>query len=49
MTDSITRPPTILLIDDDAEVRYSLSRVLTSGGYAVSEAANGEEGVAVIC
>ena len=48
MTDSTTRPPTILLIDDDAEVRYSLSRVLTSGGYAVSEAANGEEGVAVI-
>jgi two-component system nitrogen regulation response regulator GlnG len=48
MTDSTTRLPTILLIDDDAEVRYSLSRVLTSGGYAVSEAANGEEGVAFI-
>ncbi|MBX3749150.1 MAG: sigma-54-dependent Fis family transcriptional regulator [Opitutaceae bacterium] len=48
MPDTSPRPPTILLIDDDAEVRYSLSRVLTSRGYAVAEAASGELGVAAI-
>lgn len=48
MPDPTPRPPTILLIDDDAEVRYSLSRVLTSRGYAVVEAASGELGVAAI-
>ncbi|MBW7894971.1 MAG: sigma-54-dependent Fis family transcriptional regulator [Opitutaceae bacterium] len=46
MTDS--RTPTILLIDDDAEVRYSLSRVLSTKGYAVKEAASGEQGVAAV-
>jgi len=40
------KPPTILVIDDDAEIRYSLSRVLGSRQYQVSEAASGEEGVA---
>ncbi|MFA5262679.1 MAG: sigma-54 dependent transcriptional regulator [Opitutaceae bacterium] len=40
------KPPTILIIDDDAEIRYSLSRVLGSRQYRVSEAASGEEGVA---
>jgi len=35
----------ILIIDDDAEVRYSLSRVLSSRGYAVAEASSGEEGI----
>lgn len=44
MTDP--KKSTILLIDDDAEVRYSLSRVLSSQGYQVSEAGSGEEGVA---
>ena len=48
MPDTTSRPATILLIDDDAEVRYSLSRVLTSHGYAVSEAGSGEQGVAAI-
>jgi len=48
MPDNPPRPPTILLIDDDAEVRYSLSRVLTSRGYSVAEAASGELGVAAI-
>lgn len=43
-----SKPSTILIIDDDAEVRYSLSRVLTSKGYDVSEAGSGEEGVAVV-
>ncbi len=48
MPANIRRPATILLVDDDAEVRYSLSRVLTSHGYTVSEAASGEQGVAAI-
>jgi two-component system nitrogen regulation response regulator GlnG len=41
-------PATILLIDDDAEVRYSLARVLTAKGYAVTEAGSGEQGVAAV-
>ena len=39
---------TILVIDDDAEIRYSLSRVLSSRGYLVSEAPSGEQGVAMV-
>ena len=39
---------TILIIDDDAEIRYSLSRVLGSRGYVVDEAGSGEAGVARI-
>lgn len=38
--------PTILIVDDDAEIRYSLGRVLTSRRYQVEEAASGEDGVA---
>lgn len=37
----------ILIIDDDAEIRYSLNRVLSSRGYAVEEASSGEAGVEV--
>ena len=40
--------PTILVIDDDKEVRYSLNRVLSSQRYRVQEAASGEEGVAAV-
>ncbi|MDD2764151.1 MAG: sigma-54 dependent transcriptional regulator [Opitutaceae bacterium] len=40
--------PTILVIDDDSEIRYSLSRVLSSRDYAVSTAASGEEGIAAV-
>ena len=40
--------PTILVIDDDAEVRYSLNRVLSSQRYKVQEAPSGEEGVAAV-
>ena len=39
---------TILIIDDDEEIRYSLSRVLGSRGYVVEEAGSGEAGVARI-
>jgi len=40
--------PTILIIDDDSEIRYSLSRVLSSRGYQVLEAPSGELGVAAV-
>jgi len=40
--------PTILIIDDDSEIRYSLSRVLSSRGYQILEAPSGEQGVAMV-
>ncbi len=40
--------PHILVVDDDAEVRYSLNRVLSSRQYRVQEAPSGEEGVAAV-
>lgn len=43
-----TPAPTILVIDDDNEVRYSLNRVLTSKQYRVQEAGSGAEGVAAV-
>ena len=46
--DTSPKAPTILVIDDDAEIRYSLSRVLSSRGYLVSEAPSGEQGVAMV-
>ncbi|MBC2605133.1 sigma-54-dependent transcriptional regulator [Pelagicoccus albus] len=36
---------TILIVDDDEEIRYSLSRVLGSRGYQIETAASGEEGI----
>jgi two-component system nitrogen regulation response regulator GlnG len=36
---------TILLIDDDAEIRYSLDRVLTQEGYSIITADSGEQGI----
>ncbi len=44
----IAKPATILVIDDDTEIRYSLSRVLSSRGYQVTEAPSGEQGVALV-
>jgi DNA-binding NtrC family response regulator len=42
----VTKPkPTILLIDDDAEIRYSLDRVLSQEGHAVISANSGEKGI----
>ena len=40
--------PSILVIDDDSEIRYSLSRVLSSRDYAVTTAASGEEGITAV-
>ncbi|MCX6933878.1 MAG: sigma-54 dependent transcriptional regulator, partial [Verrucomicrobia bacterium] len=48
MTDPAAKPPTILVIDDDAEIRYSLTRVLSSRRYQVTEAASGEQGIAMV-
>jgi nitrogen regulation protein NR(I) len=48
MTESPARHPAILVVDDDAEIRYSLSRVLSSRHYEVVEAASGEQAVALI-
>ncbi len=42
----MSQPPTILIIDDDAEIRYSLYRVL-SRNYRVITASNGQEGIAL--
>src|ERR1041385_3544177 len=48
MPEPAAKSPTILVIDDDTEIRYSLSRVLSSRGYHVAEAPSGEQGVAVV-
>ena len=40
--------PTVLIVDDDSEIRYSLSRVLSSRGYQILEAPSGEQGVAAV-
>ncbi len=45
---SEVKPATILVIDDDAEIRYSLSRVLSTRGYQIIEAPSGEQGVAMV-
>lgn len=39
--------PTVLIIDDDADLRYSLKRVLSGGEYRVIEADSGEAGLKV--
>jgi DNA-binding NtrC family response regulator len=45
---SAAKSPTILVIEDDAEIRYSLSRVLSSRNYTVIEAPSGEQGIAMV-
>ena len=39
--------PTILVIDDDAEIRYSLNRVLSAKNYEILTASSGEEGIKI--
>ncbi|MDX2109598.1 MAG: sigma-54 dependent transcriptional regulator [Verrucomicrobiota bacterium] len=46
MSEAVTAP-SLLIIDDDAEIRYSLHRVLTSRGYRVLTASGGQEGIAI--
>lgn len=48
MSASAAKTATILIIDDDDEIRYSLGRVLSTGDYQILEAASGEEGVAAV-
>ena len=38
----------ILIIDDDAEIRYSLQRVLSARNFRVATAANGKEGIRLV-
>ncbi len=45
---SAPKSPTILVIDDDPEVRYSLARVLSSRNYQILEASSGEQGIAIV-
>ncbi len=40
-----TNMSTILIVDDDEEIRYSLGRVLGSRGYQIETAGSGEEGI----
>lgn len=40
-----SKSPTILVIDDDDEIRYSLKRVLSSRDYFIEEASSGENGI----
>lgn len=43
-----TNEPVILIIDDDAEIRYSLTRVLSSRKWRVVEAPSGEQGITIV-
>ena len=45
--DSKENRPTVLVIDDDDDLRYSLKRVLSGRGYEVVEANSGEAGLDV--
>jgi two-component system nitrogen regulation response regulator GlnG len=45
---NMTPEQSILVIDDDSALRYSLRRVLTAHGYKVSEAGSGEEALAIV-
>ena len=42
---SISNTPTILVIDDDDDLRYSLKRVFSARKYNVIEASSGEVGL----
>jgi sigma-B regulation protein RsbU (phosphoserine phosphatase) len=46
-TQDILVPPRILLIDDDANVRRSISAFLSDSGFQIIEAATGTEGVSL--
>src|SRR4051812_35053756 len=44
----VTRPPKVLVVDDEALVRETVRRTLEASGYHVMEAANGLDGLAVL-
>ena len=41
-------PPTVLVVDDEALIRWSLAEMLGDRGYTVTEAADGRTAVAAI-
>jgi len=44
----VTAPPTVLVVDDEAGIRRSLSGILTDEGYRVLDAADGAAGLRVV-
>ena len=46
--DLMSDPKTILIIDDDPDIRSSLRLVLEAGGFSVGEASGGEDGLKVV-
>jgi PAS domain S-box-containing protein len=44
----MNRPVTILVIDDDPDLRRAMVRLLTQAGHLVTEAATGEQGLAAV-
>jgi hydrogenase maturation protease len=47
MADRPTEKKTILIIDDDADLRASMRIVLEASGFSIGEAADGEEGIKI--
>jgi hydrogenase maturation protease len=47
MADRPTEKKTILIIDDDADLRASMRIVLEASGFTIGEAADGEEGIKI--
>lgn len=47
-TKSAKKSPTVLIVDDDETLRYSLSRISKIAGFDVLEAANGQEAITMI-
>ena len=45
---STTAPPLILNVDDSEENRYAVTRALEAAGFAVRNAASGEEALAIL-
>ncbi len=43
-----SKSPTILVVDDDQEIRYSMERVFSSRNYRLLTAASGEEGIEIV-
>lgn len=48
MTDRKEFPPTVLIVEDDAILRYLTLNLVEDAGFAVIEAANADEAVAIL-